>query len=848
MDSIKPWQSVVTRLVLCLLLGGLLISACVGLLEWQRSRREISLQVSKQTVLVVRDLQSSIAAFVVDPKSTEGHIERQFQHALTNPLILSFRVQGPELQVITKGDDSLFQNENHAWQLGQYINLKGNEIDLSKLTHVSAPFLINGKRHVLEAIIDGPGAWGWHATSLWYRITTSWLLLGVIILLGLLLLKRWFVGPLLEINRLVHENAPPRAFNRHAEHYNGEFQMLAMSIGNMMSDVEDATQKLERNEHSVRQLYLQAPTALISLDLNGYIERANERAAKLFGLTRSEDLVGKYGYDFVHEADRALLKESIARLAWESSRRSELRLQHKSRAIEVNVDAVGVRDELGALCAVRLALIDVSQSKHAFRQLEDSSRLLNLVIDHMSDAILLVDKKGKVVTVNQRMCNLLHRPAEMLRGTSYKAEYFWDQLGILDQEAFFRQIKQIEIDSDRSAQERFEAAGSTYLFKGTPVRDGLGNYQGRMWTISEVVDSDNNRLANEHNHRLLAVKQVGYALAKARTVDELLDVTVKELCELFNVEAVGVAIRHGEVGQRSKQVIYRGRSSNSLQSNRKLIDVIETGLMPEILANPEFAYWPDLDLSKGFWPNDHKRAGWRCTFSNAGFTSLTVGPLLDNIGAGQGLVWIAQRAGEHFERHHLLLIEMITPIIEARLEMVQLKESLVQLDLTDAATDLPKMDQITRAANQWWQQSEPQLAVLSIEIDHYDHALEVLGQSTADALLREVGVNLQNTIRRSCLLARNVGATFVVLAPEMNSTVAMQTAERLCQHMGAKPIDLGEGREYPVTLSVGVASSEQHYSSFDHLLDAAHICREKAQRHGRNCVVSDIATPDAAAG
>src|SRR5690606_39275311 len=132
------------------------------------------------------------------------------------------------------------------------------------------------------------------------------------------------------------------------------------------------------------------------------------------------------------------------------------------KELAVSVESTAVRDDEGELQNVRLSLLDVSEATELHEQLASKSRLLNLVIDHMSDAMLLVDDQGRIGAYNEPMAQLLNQRTGALVGTRYDPENFWLPLGVMDYENFVGKLSQIESEKHRPAQERFESRVGTF--------------------------------------------------------------------------------------------------------------------------------------------------------------------------------------------------------------------------------------------------------------------------------------------------------------------------------------------------------------------------------------------------
>ncbi len=93
------------------------------------------------------------------------------------------------------------------------------------------------------------------------------------------------------------------------------------------------------------------------------------------------------------------------------------------------------------------------------------------------------------------------------------------------------------------------------------------------------------------------------------------------------------------------------------------------------------------------------------------------------------------------------------------------------------------------------------------DIDHFKHINDMHGHLVGDAVLREVAGRLRDVLRPYDAVGRYGGEEFLVVLPGCDGTSATGLAERLRQHVAAKPVETPQG-DVAVTLSLGVAAWE----------------------------------------
>ena len=100
------------------------------------------------------------------------------------------------------------------------------------------------------------------------------------------------------------------------------------------------------------------------------------------------------------------------------------------------------------------------------------------------------------------------------------------------------------------------------------------------------------------------------------------------------------------------------------------------------------------------------------------------------------------------------------------------------------------------------------LALLLIDLDHFKEINDSFGHQTGDALLRQIGPRIRQTVRRGDLVARLGGDEFAVLLYGADIHKATAVAQRLSLLL-TEPIDVNTASLH-VGASIGVALAPDH--------------------------------------
>ena len=124
------------------------------------------------------------------------------------------------------------------------------------------------------------------------------------------------------------------------------------------------------------------------------------------------------------------------------------------------------------------------------------------------------------------------------------------------------------------------------------------------------------------------------------------------------------------------------------------------------------------------------------------------------------------------------------------------------------------------------------LAVLTINLDHFDRVNENLGHATGDQLLQSVAKRLRACVRGSDIVARFGGDDFAVVLTSLSSREDAALVARKILEIITRPHDVPGGEIY-VTPSIGVAIFPDDGETPDGLLRSADVALHRVKDKGR---------------
>jgi len=129
------------------------------------------------------------------------------------------------------------------------------------------------------------------------------------------------------------------------------------------------------------------------------------------------------------------------------------------------------------------------------------------------------------------------------------------------------------------------------------------------------------------------------------------------------------------------------------------------------------------------------------------------------------------------------------------------------------------------------------LSLIMFDIDHFKKINDTNGHLAGDYVLRELAMVVKQRIRREECFARYGGEEFSIVMPEAGPENARRFAEKVRKMVEDHGFNF-EGKDIPVTISMGVADMVADMTEPMQFIKVADANLYKAKKNGRNQVVA----------
>ena len=424
----------------------------------------------------------------------------------------------------------------------------------------------------------------------------------------------------------------------------------------------------------------------------------------------------------------------------------------------------------------------------------------------------------RFVRVNRRLCEIFGFPEAELLGRAAKEFSHPDDLDVINSQR--PRLYAGEIDAVRGEKRYLRKDGSTVWLAYTVAveRDARGQ---ALYEITAYDDVTERKRAEQRQAAHLRyqerVARFGQSALVKSAPAELVERAVQAVLEALAADAVGYL----EAGPAAGELVLRA-----------LVGVADAAATPGPIACAPGDPIQQVVSSGGRMLVDGAQLplAWARDLRSAALIPVRGDNKI------RGVLCVFYRQPDAFRAEELNFVEAMATLLSTALQRIDSEGRLAYLAQFDPLTGLPNRallaDRFSQMIVQAKRRGSP-LAVLFIDLDEFKMVNDTLGHAGGDALLKEVAVRLQSTVRSGDTVARISGDEFaIVLADLARADDAALVAQKVIDRLAAT-VDIA-GKEVFVTASVGIAAFPGDGADAEALIGAADAAMYRAKQGGRN--------------
>ncbi len=340
------------------------------------------------------------------------------------------------------------------------------------------------------------------------------------------------------------------------------------------------------------------------------------------------------------------------------------------------------------------------------------------------------------------------------------------------------------------------------------------------------------------NHYLQNAAEIGHELAERLHVEEVLDLFIQKLTEMFPVDYAYIL----DVVNDKELQLLRSVENNESNAIRFPPQLKEQGISGHVWATGKAVLY-------------HSKKEWRNIvqgYMPKAVESIICVPIVRS----NEVVGILLLASEHkraYEKAQLMIVDILSSYFAVAIENAKHHEQTKEESERCALTKLYNYRYMEKVLEEEYvlltNRQREHLSVILLDIDHFKAVNDRYGHQSGNEILVQLAHRLTDLIDDDTgTVARFGGEEFVILLPNVDKKSALNVAEFVRQTIANRPFILSQHIEdtekeiaVHITASIGVASApEDADDSLSLIRHADRALYVGAKRNGRNKVAEYV--------
>jgi diguanylate cyclase (GGDEF)-like protein/PAS domain S-box-containing protein len=472
--------------------------------------------------------------------------------------------------------------------------------------------------------------------------------------------------------------------------------------------------------------------------------------------------------------------------------------------------------------------IDVTDRKKKEANLEAGRNLMAATLDVLPVGVCLTDEDGYYRMMNDAYCAIYEYDREEMLGKHYSVIMPPDQFALAN--AHYVQVLGGDVGIPVERKRQRKDGSIAYIEAANALVQAANGQKMVITTIRDVTE------------RMQAVEIIRLRLglmeyAATHTLNKLMQKALDAIGELTG-SPIGF---YHFVDEDQNMLSLQAWSTRTLAEFCEMrgeglhYPVEEAGVWADCVRQRKPIIhndYPGLPHRKGL-PEGHAKV----------MRELVIPTIRD--GRVVAILGVGNKAKDYGEQD----LEMVSYIADVVWSIIEQKKTSEQIQQLNAKLErLAMQDDLTGLLNRraFFIQGEKEISrverqhtpfsLLMLDVDVFKSVNDRYGHAAGDRVLKHVSQKIVENVREMDMVARMGGEEFSVLLPNTEAEDAVRLAERVRLAIERESCQLEE-HIIDVTVSVGVASYSQEFSSLEAILRQADDSMYRAKNRGRNQVV-----------
>ena len=626
-----------------------------------------------------------------------------------------------------------------------------------------------------------------------------------------------------------------------------------------ITDRKLALEALKANEDYLNSIFRAAPAG-ISVVKGRTMTAVNDRFGEIFGY-QPDELVGRNAqmlYSSDEEFERCG-REYYEALKSQETCSVEAQGRHKDGSgLHLLVNAT-VLERGGEEMVATFCVLDVTELKRTLEALHKSEESLSSIFRAVPTGIGVFEE-GRFLAANERFCEMLGYEEDELLGRDTRLLYVSDEEHRRCGREIYGQIKESGRCSVEAHMVRKDGRDIHILVNGSPLSPG-GDDGAITASILDITDRKRAEEALRTNHAELEEmvrERTGELSDSNAELQRLIEESENRSLQAAVLNDMGELLQACETEEETYRVV-GGVCAKLFPDDSGCIGILDDDDWSIKVVGQwggagdcrsEFAHndcWAirrgkaHLVLDPGVDPLcNHVAAPPKC-----GTLCVPMGAQGRVLGMAHmrldpGLKELKERERRRLATERQILLSGVVERYAPSLVNLRLRETLREQSIRDRLTGLfnrRHMEEALRRELARARRRGLSLGVVMIDVDHFKSFNDTYGHDTGDAVLRELGRFLMDSVRVEDIPCRYGGEELLLILPEGGLDQCAARAEDIRRGIETEVAVFHEGKRLHVTASLGVASFPLHGDDADTLLAGADAALYVAKEGGRNRVV-----------